>query len=228
MELTQIYVIGELEHIAQVDGNIAIRIQCTRKVHVYKSKEAELPFRVKLCAELSVKSVKLSHFMELFAKGDKVKFTRIPADCDSYDDEEDYDSYSLENLTLNKAEDIDKAIPKHPEQGEFCIDVDAVLKRLETKRGKIYLRLECRKRNHVFFDEHNNMSKKNEIFEKTVCGVIAKDHIRTDIGLRSLAAYKEGDKVVLSRPHDDDYFDFDNRTLFVFTANPKYKTQYDL
>lgn len=225
MKQTEAYVVGELEFIGRKNGKIAVRIKnCGPKVKVYGIREIESPFEGNIYGEFGKDDIKLSHLLVSFAQGDKVKLIRHFGD-----DDDEYDVYTLENLTLSSEEigGLDELEPKSCEI-PFCIEVNGTLLHIGWGRTKISLRLKCSQRKLVFFDENTNMSEKKEAFEKIIYGEIPMDMLRLDIGIDTLAAYKDGDKVSLSRLTDDGSFDLDNLTLAVSHAKPKYKSQWEL
>jgi len=223
MNLTETYIVGVLEHIRQEKGKIAIRIFCSRKVKVYDGKrELETSFKANFCDEFNKKGISLSHPIGCFAPGDKVKLSRFWGE-----DEED-DCFALKNLTLSKNDvcGLDALKPQAPTEELFSIEVKGKLECILSEGGKVALRIKCSEKRYVFFDKNNQRHEKAEVFEKTVFGVIPKDNLRLDLNLETLAIYKNGDEVRLSRTvEEDDTYDFDNLTLSVDYAKSNYKTR---
>lgn len=222
MKLTCIYVVGVLESIAQERGTIVVRISCNRKVKMYGEKELENPFKTKLYGEFSTKEITLSHSAAAFVEGDTVKLTRF------FDDERENRFY-LKNLSLAKLAKLDELALEKPDEELFSVEVKAFLEHIaKTKEGKVVLRLKCWEKTLVFFDENQDYREQKSAFDKTIYGVIPRDQLRLDICIDSLAAYKKGDKVRLSRLCDDGSFDLDNLTLSLDNEKTGYKTQWAL
>lgn len=224
MELTATYVVGNLELIGQENGRIAVRIKnCGTKTRVYGTKKVlGNHCEGSIYGEFSKDKIKLSHPVRSFAQGDKVKLIR------HYGDNEDDDRYTLKNLTLASKE-IAGLNELEPKSGEkpFSIDVIGTLLHIGWGPTKVYLRLKCCQKKLIFFDEKRKSSEKTETFEKEIYGEIPKDALRLDLCIETLAAYKKGDKVCLSRVEDGS-FDFDNLTLSVCHSKPKYHSAMSL
>lgn len=239
MKLVSIYVVGELEYIAQHQGNIIIRTRRNRKVKVYEGgKELEEPFKG-LCAVIPKKQTNLSHPIGIFSEGDKVRLTRFVDEKEDFKDNYDYDEeddevdngkYRLENLTLSKLSGLEALEPKKSDGQPFSIGVIGTLVRLGYNRGKnVAIRINCSKKIYTFFDKNNKMSKKEAAFEKTIYGEIPKDELRLDLCIDTYAVYKEGDTVSLSRLSEGS-FDLDNLTMSIMYGSgmAKYQTELEL
>lgn len=221
MKLTSSYVVGVLEHINQSNGLIIVRTKDNRKVKVFdKDQEMDEPEPFgDLCMQISKKKVTLSHPIEFFAEGDEVRVTRFYKDG----------TFGLDNLTIPKLRTLDELLPKTLDKELFNVEIKGNIVHIcrMKGKGKVVLRIKCFQRSYGFVDDE--YSDKVEEFKETICGEIPIDHLRLGLGMESIAAYKKGDKVNLSRTcFEDNMYDFDNLTLSLFYATPKYKSQWDL
>ncbi len=228
MRLKESYIAGVLEHIGQEKGFIAVRILCSRKVKVYDNNKAnEIPFTAKFGDEFDKKELTLSHPLGCFAEGDKVKLSRFLGKT------EDDDSFILQNLTLSKDSVCDlKALkPEKPMKDLFAIEVTGTLEHFTSEKGNVSLRIKCSAKRYTFLKDgdNNKMYEKTEAFKKTIVGIIPRDNLRPDVGIETLALYKQGDHIKLSRTVEEgDVYDFDNLTLSIDYAEPKYKARWAL
>lgn len=232
MKLTEIYVFGTLEHIGQEKGQIAVRILCNRKVKVYDNqKESETPFTAKFADEFTQEELTLSHPIGYFAEGDKVKLSRLIGKNNEEDDDDNH--FTLKNLTLSKSTvcGLEALKPEKPTKDLFSIEALGTLEHFSLEKRKVALRIKCTKKCFTFFEngDCNKMREKEEVFEKTIVGVIPRDNLRLDLGIETLALYKKGDNIRLSLTVEEkNVYDFDNLTLAINYDTPKYKTRWAL
>lgn len=232
MKLTEIYVSGTLEHIGQEKGQIAVRMLCNRKVKVYDNKkERETSSKTMFADEFTKQELTLSHQIGYFIEGDKVKLSRLIGKNNEEDDDDNH--FTLKNLTLSKANvcGLDALQPETPMKDLFAVEVTGILEHFTTERGKVALRIKCSEKCFTFFKDGNpnNMQEKTEAFEKTIIGIIPRDNLRLDLCIETLALYKKGDRIKLSRTVEEgDVYDFDNLTLAIGYNNPKYKAKWSL
>ena len=230
MKVTETYVVGVLEHIGQERGQIAVRILCNRKVKVYDNKkESETPFTAKFADEFTLVEITWSHPIGCFAEGDKVKLSHFISETGEDVD----DRFFLKNLTLSKSAvcGLEALKPEKPTKDLFSIEALGTLEHFSLEKRKVALRIKCTKKYFTFFEngDCNKMREKEEVFEKTIVGVIPRDNLRLDLGIETLALYKKGDNIRLSLTVEEkNVYDFDNLTLSINYDTPKYKTRWAL
>ena len=109
-KLVSVSYIGTLEHLAQENGIVSVRISCTKQIFKYSNAEydEERPFDRKGFVNIDKRNLE-GDILSCFMKGDKVELSRPPKDSNKAH------HFVLKNLTLQ--DDKSHVIPEW-----LCLD----------------------------------------------------------------------------------------------------------